>query len=475
MAEDNIILHFSDENKKRQLFVKKIKLENFPELLKDYNDFFNNQINYFNNNYKNNLIVVGKIQNNKEKDELISKLKNPKSKNKKYFFNSSRISTSRLISEEASHENKKRIPGKILKDNSLKAGQQYIDDYQLDDLFNKFKIVKNINKSRTKNFVTVKDLIEKKFKINPLKTEKNAQSVKFKENNEYNNTMSTCISNPNIKNENLNQSNSSKNFLNNFNHNFGFFSHKNIFNKHLNKDYKKNKYATISNFYINDKINLKKKNIRTRNKMINNQKQFLLTNKEKKYYINESEKKYFAEILANQEEVLLKSSKSETKLDYISNIILKKNKKCKKDLLIQNTEDYRIKYELLSRIDKCNQLLGPEHYYDWYQDLRTIPNQNSIKGKILSNIRNPLFNRKKINLFKNIRIKNLKRLVNSVNKTSHNLKGLMVKGQDLWQLENDFVKSLKNKKIINNFESYLPTTDVEDKYFCIKNTHFNKN
>ena len=51
----------------------------------------------------------------------------------------------------------------------------------------------------------------------------------------------------------------------------------------------------------------------------------------------------------------------------------------------------------------------------------------------------------------------------------------MVKGQDLWQLENDFVKSLKNKKIINNFESYLPTTDVEDKYFCIKNKHFNKN
>ena len=71
MIEDNIILHFSEDNKKRQLFVKKIKLSDFPDLSKKYNDFFNNDINYFNNKYKNNYIVVGKIQENKDKEEII--------------------------------------------------------------------------------------------------------------------------------------------------------------------------------------------------------------------------------------------------------------------------------------------------------------------------------------------------------------------------------------------------------------------
>lgn len=70
MTDDNIIIHLSEENKKRQLFLKKIKLTDFPILKNIYNDFFNNKVNYFKNTYKNNYVVIGKIQDEKEKEDI---------------------------------------------------------------------------------------------------------------------------------------------------------------------------------------------------------------------------------------------------------------------------------------------------------------------------------------------------------------------------------------------------------------------
>ena len=70
---------------------------------------------------------------------------------------------------------------------------------------------------------------------------------------------------------------------------------------------------------------------------------------------------------------------------------------------------------------------------------------------------------------KKFKFKNLKKLVNDVNRISRNFEGLIVKGENLLQLEYDFVKTLKNKKIINNIEAYLPSIEVEDKCFVHKN------
>ena len=56
-----------------------------------------------------------------------------------------------------------------MKDSSLKIGQKYINENELEDLFNKFKIVERINKTKIRDFVTVKDLIEKRVKVKPLK------------------------------------------------------------------------------------------------------------------------------------------------------------------------------------------------------------------------------------------------------------------------------------------------------------------
>ena len=485
MTEENIILHFSDEKQKKQLFLKKIKLSDFPELQKDYNDFFNNRNNYFNNKYKKNDIIIGKLKDNKEKEDLIPKLKGLKSKNKKYLFNSSKTNNSRITPDDSSHGEKKRLGVKAIKDSSLKVGQQYVNENELEDLFNKFKTVQSINKIKINNFITVKDLIEKKIKIKPvksnIKTDKKYTPIKNEnsvfnenilsfhktENKDYNKTISTCISNPNLRKEHLNNSNSAKNFFINSIHNPGHSSYIDII---TNKN-EINNFKTISNFY-EDKKNNKNKNITTRNKTIARQNQYLSNNKDSNFYNNKSEKKYFAELLANQEQTLLKSSKSQTKMEFLSNRLSNTTNRQKKDLLILNTDSYRVKSELLNKFDKMNNSLKREHFYNWYDELRTIPNTNNNNIN-LYNIRNPLKNLKNQKSFsfskKYSKCKNLKKLVNDINKVSHNFEGLLVKGESLLQLEYDYVKSLKNKKILNNFEPYLPTIEVEDKYFINKN------
>ena len=121
-----------------------------------------------------------------------------------------------------------------MKDSSLKIGEKYINENELEDLFNKFKIVERINKTKIRDFVTVKDLIEKRVKVKPLKksitenkyiTLKN-DNLEVYENvlpfqkvidiNDYNKTKSTCMSNHNFNIVNSIASKSAKNLLLNF-------------------------------------------------------------------------------------------------------------------------------------------------------------------------------------------------------------------------------------------------------------------
>lgn len=483
MADDNVLLQFSDENRKRQLFLKRIKLSNSPEMLSIYNDFFNNNKHYFNNKYKNKYILIGKLKE-KEKEGIKN---NTKGKIKKLANNLSKINTSRIASDESSHENKKRLGGKIMKDSSLKVGQQYIDDNQIEDLYNKFKIVQKLNKSKTKNFITVKDLIEKKIKINTLKNlKKNENKTKNElnenifqihkssdNNNEYNKTISTSLSNLNFRVES--DFNIIKSLYTN-NNKPGYSSCNNIFKKNINIGKTvEQKFMTINNFYFEDNKNTKKIiKIMKRNKTINRQKQFLLASKGTNYYKNKSQKKIFSELLANQEQTLLKSSKSQNKLENLSNKISKKLNKDEKSLLILNTDTYRIKKELLNKIEMLNKKNKPEHYYSWYDDLRTIANTN-IGNKNNFYIRNPFSFEKDLKLMnKNYKIKSFKKIVKELNKISNNYKGLIVEGKDLLQLEFEYAKNLKNKKKINNFEAFLPTIDLEDKNFAGESKYHKK-
>jgi len=475
MTDDNIIIHLSEENKKRQLFLKKIKLTDFPILKNIYNDFFNNKVNYFKNTYKNNYVVIGKIQDEKEKEDINTKVKTYRGKYKKYILNASKINSSKATPEDTSHGEKKYVGAKYGKISTLKINQHYVDETELEDLFKTFKTVHKINKSKTSDFITVKDLIEKKIKKESI-NKKNEKKQKYE--NEYNRTTSTWTTNRNLKNENININDSAKNLsktkdikdknlpmLSKLN------SSNNINTQFINSDKEEDiKFKTMSNFFapFNKKKNSKKKD-RTRNKIISRQNQFLLNKKD----INQTENKYFAQILANQEKTLLQSSRSQTIFKNFGDKLSKKVKKQKNDLLVLNTDNYRIRQELRNRIDNMNKRLQPEHFYNWVNDLRTISSINSTQNIEDDKIRNPMKKEKYCFSKNNFRLKNFRKIINDINRDTLNYEGLLIQGQNLLQLEYNNAKSLKNRKIINDFETFLPSVELEDKYF-VKNTKFAK-
>jgi len=485
MTDENILIHLSEENKKRQLFLKKIKLTDFPILKNIYNDFFNNKANYFKNKYKNNYLVIGKIQDEKEKEDINTKVKTYRGKYKKYMLNASKINSSKVTPEDTSHGEKKFVGAKFGKISSLKIGQHYVDETELEDLFKTFKTVHKINKSKTSDFITVRDLIEKKIKKESAINKKSEKKLKC-ENNEYNRTTSTWISNRNLKNENININinDSSKNSMKNKDTKENkdnkeknlpviskINSSKNINTQYINSDKEEEKkYKTMTNFFVslNKKKNNKKK-IRTRNKIINRQSQFLLNKKD----INHTDNKHFAQILANQEKTLLQSSRSQTIFNHFGDKLSKKVKKSKNDLLVLNTDNYRIRQELRNRIDNMNKRLQPEHFYNWVNDLRTISSINSTQNIQDDKIRNPMKKEKYCFSKNNFRLKNFRKIINDINRDTYNYEGLIIQGQNLLQLEYNNAKSLKNRKIMNDFETYLPSVELEDKLFG-GNTKFTK-
>jgi hypothetical protein len=423
-------------------------------------------------------VVIGKIQDEKEKEDINTKVKAYKGKYKKYMLNASKINNSKVTPEDNSHVEKKYVGSKYGKISSLKIGQHYVDETELEDLFKKFKTVHRINKSKTNDFITVKDLIEKKIKKESLLNKKKSEKKVKYENNEYNRTTSTWNTNRNLKNENLNINDSSKNLSKNKENKDKTLpmlsklnSSKNINTQNINSDKEEEaKFKTMSNFFVS--LNKKKKNkkkIQTRNRIINRQNQFLLNKKDN----NHTENKYFAQILANQEKTLLQSSKSQTIFNHFGDKLSKKVKKSRNDLLVLNTDNYRIRQELRNRIDNMNKRLQPEHFYNWYNDLRTISSTNTTQNIQDDKIRNPMKKEKYCFSKNNFRLKNFRKIINDINRDTYNYEGLLIQGQNLLQLEYNNAKSLKNKKIINDYETYLPSSELEDKFF-VGNTKFTK-
>ena len=120
-----------------------------------------------------------------------------------------------------------------------------------------------------------------------------------------------------------------------------------------------------------------------------------------------------------------------------------------------------------------NKRLQPEHFYNWYNDLRTISSTNTSQNIQDDKIRNPMKKEKYSFSKNNFRLKNFRKIINDINRDTYNYEGLLIQGQNLLQLEYNHAKSLKNKKIINDFETYLPSSELEDKFF-VGNTKFTK-
>ena len=506
------------QNKTKLLLLKKIKLNKYPELYKNLKDFFWNSDKYFQQTYRGQYIVVGNKDNKRANFPLSNKRRLDRRKTRKFInlsHNSNdkkHLNESKITASDTSRIDRKRGILKNVKETGLKIGQKYISDYEIEDLFNAFKKAQKLNSKKINNFVTAKEFMDKNNSLimqsktttnfNKFFSENKKSQINKVENkvlpdlsggggisnlsppknnvysntinNDYYKTASTFISINNIKDNkednNLIES-PSKNY-----HNFCSISKINLLNNPLNIDSKSpedKKAKTTNNFY--NSRTLEERSVISRNILIRKQNQYLLNSNEKNAIHNKAQRINFARLLANQEQTILKTKKNQIKINNIYNILSEKTHKSKKKLLMTNIDSYRIKNELKDKFTALNKKLEPENNYNWTKDLRDELKlkSNSNKTDNNLNIRDPynktIYNASSNqNLGKKKHIKYYKNIIDETNNINNNLEGLYIKGKNLLKIEYDQIKSIKNKKIFNNYEMYLPSTDVEDILFTDK-------
>ena len=501
------------QNKAKLLLLKKIKIKKFPEFKKNLNDYFWKIDKYFQPRYNDYKIQIGNNYNKKSNIPYTNKRKVERRKTrlftKSFTLNDkkdSRITSTNIFS----NLEKRRCITKNIKESGFKglnAGQKYISDFELEDIFNNFKKKHKLNKEKINNYMTIKEYIDNNSLIianktsanfnnfiKEFKTQKSLNTNEYKIltdlgegngkhflspkkyksniinlNNDYYKTSSTFMSINNIKETKDDNNNNCcltcrKSIIN---------SPKNGYNDNVVD--KKSK--TAKNFY-----NLKEeeKNIISRNNLIKRQNQFLFNSKEEeKFSQNKTEKIIFAKLLANQEQVLKNKSKNMIKNNNIYNIITEKVHKPKERLLMTNIDSFRIKNELKEKFCSLNSKIEPEHYYNWIKDLRDESSINNNNSNINSyNIRDPYnktiyINTQRKNFAKKANIRFYKKLIEETNNINNNLEGLYINGRNLLKTEYEQIKSYKSKKIINNYEAFLPTSNYEDILFTDQK-YFNK-
>jgi len=214
-----------------------------------------------------------------------------------------------------------------------------------------------------------------------------------------------------------------------------YFKFKNNFNeKYNNKNNNNNNY---------NKINMNKENI--------------------KFHLQQITLKNFSK-LKNLEKKLNKR------------LIKKSHKNSNDNLLMNKSQNFRIKNEFLNYLEKENKKTKEISFNEWKMSLR---DNNNIQSKNVNDdyknnnseiIRNP----NKKDYLKNFLLKkydkninsNLLKKVNSVD-----LYDIQIKGNNLLDLEYDMAKSIKGKKVINKF---LYANEVSKNLNFTKN-NFNKN
>ena len=496
-----------DGNKGKLFYLRRISIDKNKNMQKDLDHFFWNVNNYFQKNYDKFDIILG---NNRTKKYIIPSFKITSAKKR-----GKRASVDLNNNNSQSHDKKnneskitltsntslfrgKRGYLKNNKENGLKIGQKYITESELEELFHAFCSVHKMNKKKSNNFVMAKDYIDKnilmanktftnlgKFneskksilygnnKILPeLSSSYNNKTIKYN-NQTFNNENNKLNSNPinskknseENKNDIINSTITQKLKMCIFNNN--------IMDKSLEENEDK-KYRTANNFFTKSNI-MDFQKLKSRNKLVQRQNQYLKSKKEldgDDYNYNRAINDYYAKLLADQEQVMLDVQKSKKKKNKISKIISKRAKKKEKHLLLKDLESFRIQNELKDKFCNLGEKLEPEHNYNWKKDLRGNlythiqnehnPNYFNIRDPYNKTISNSFSDK---NLTKTIYMKYYKNLIEENDNINKNLEGLYIKGKNLLKMEYDQFKSIKNRKILNNYEMYLPSSDVEDIIF----------
>ena len=504
----------NNDDKGKVLFLKRVSLNKNKNMQKDLNHFFWNVDNYFKKNYDKFDIVLG---NSQHKKGIIpsffmsfGKRRAKRTSTLKINNNNNSNSHDRKINESKMtvNSNTSRFGGKrgIIKNNKesgLKVGQKYITESELEDLFHAFGVVQNMNKKKNNHFIMAKDYIDNnilmanktfstfgKFsdskknqligynKILPeLSTASNKTLTNFKNtisnfNYDYNKSVSSAKLTKNLKerkdeykNDIITSNNDQKFKMSAFMEDF------------MDKEIKLNedkKYKTTTNFYSKANL-LNFQNVKSRNNLVKRQNQYLSAKKGGENSDNKAINDYYAKLLADQEQVIVNTKKMTSKKKRILKYISKKSKKKEKNLLLKDLESYRVQNELKDKFCLLGAKLEPEHNYCWKTDLRgdlykhkrneNNPNYFNIRDPYIRTI-NGSFSDK--NLTKKKYFKYYKNIIEENDNINKNLQGLYIKGKNLLKMEYDQFKSIKNRKIINNYELYLPSSHVEDIIFIDK-------
>ena len=460
-------------------FQRKINTENFPNLQKNLQTFFNDYSKYFQTTFEdNNRIVVGKKYSRNKRSKGKNSLTeswSPKSKNKRFL---KRPTIRRFVSVRSDSLNRSKMNNddkkKSFEENNLKPGQRFIDDREIDKLFNLYKELRKINKERNYNFMNMQELKELKEAQNEKSGEnffKNNNSTNFDKrlfyNSEEKKTGSSLMrtitfdvnkmrkNNLDINNESEYNGTISTNVGNTMNTMQEEFS-KNINYKSIESEKEeKKKYS-----FNADEINKRKK-------LIAKQNQYLYKN------IQLALKNQFAETLALQENVFLCQNKNNKFQKNFKNYLNRRFKRQQDSRLLIQDDSHRKILELKMKIDFFQKKLNPDKIYDWYYDLHSSRSSFPLLDKKIETIRNPKnlkdYDDKisksldKDNYLKNnITSKYFHNLEKDVNNADNNYGGLIVEGKNLLEFENNMAKRLKGKKILNDFERLLSPSKLKN-------------
>ena len=453
-------------------FQRKINTENYPKYKNVLKTFFNDCSKYFDTSFDENHIIVGKKYNLNQKLNIpisLTESGNQKLRNKKFFkkptlrrtvmMRSDSINRSRIT-----HDDKK----KSFEENILKPGQRFIEDKEIDKLFNLYRELRRINKYRSNNFINMKELKE-------LKESKNENNFNIKSSENFFKLNSSPILNNSNKekksgtfvlrnNIDINNINNESEYNRTISTNIGG----NIFDEPPKNN---NNFKSIEPYKEGKKgLNCKTDVIKNRKKLIKRQNQYIYKN------IELSLKNQFSELLASQENVFL-CQKQDKKFQnnfksYLNTHLKKKNNE---RLLLQD-DTYRNKLELKMKIDFFQNKLNPDRIYDWYYDLHSSKSIFPIIDTKFEIIRNP----KNMNNIPNIRSKTFekndylrniittkyyKNLEKEIHNINNNYGGLYVEGKNLLKFENNMAKKLKGRKIINDFERLMSPSDLKSENY----------
>ena len=494
----------NNNNKTKKFFLRKISLSKFENMEKDLYNFFWDVNKYFQKNYEKFDIILG---NNNNKNKIIpsfltNSIKKRIKRGSALDLNNNNSHSHEKKNNESKitmNSNTSRFGGKRLmknnKENGLKVGQKYITESELEEIFKAFCSIHKMNKKKSNNFIMAKDYIDNNILMSNKTFSNFGKYIENKKNqlnrilpnnissfnNDYNKSISSLMTIGNLKekkednkNDFISSNVSSKLKANIF---------KNDVLGKVNEIINDKKYKTMNNYYHNENI-LDSLRLKTRNKLVKRQIQYIKAKKELEEKVKENNKAindHYAKLLADQEQVMMNIEKMKSKKNKISKFISQKAKKDERNLLLKDLESYRIQNELKDKFCSLGEKLEPEHNYCWKKDLRGNlyihkKNENNLN---YFNIRDP-YNRtitvsfSDKNLAKQQFIKYYKNLVEENYNINKNLEGLYIKGKNLLKMEYEQFKNIKNRKILNNYEQYLPSSEVDDVVFIDKKYSNNK-